>query len=120
MPYCKYCGAKVDTDAIFCSACGKNLIHKERKQAIGDRELTDASQMTEEYRIALIKELLRSISEAELAEMDQRIMAYNMAVALLELLIKMAGERHGKETYKRVENALAKRFKLRAKSLFRV
>lgn len=25
MPYCKYCGSAVDSDAVFCSACGKRI-----------------------------------------------------------------------------------------------
>ena len=25
MPYCKYCGSVVDSDAIFCSECGKRF-----------------------------------------------------------------------------------------------
>ena len=30
--YCKYCGAQVDDDAMFCPSCGKEL--KEHKQTV--------------------------------------------------------------------------------------
>lgn len=26
MPYCQYCGATVDTDAVFCPDCGESLV----------------------------------------------------------------------------------------------
>ena len=26
MPYCKYCGSVVDSDAVFCTECGKRII----------------------------------------------------------------------------------------------
>lgn len=70
MPYCKYCGSAVDSDAIFCAECGKKIVNSEPVKKEMPTEVSNphnelirggtftAEQLQPQYKAAQIKEYM--------------------------------------------------------------
>ena len=120
MPYCKYCGSAIDADSVFCSSCGRRL------KKTGDHGLQETNSfeetelVTSEERLTLIKDLMCELTDADLKELLTRIASYNLAISLYDSLMQAIGCILDEAEALSVKKALAKRYGLPEKSIYRI
>ena len=70
--------------------------------------------------MTLIKELMCELTDADLNELRTRIASYNMAISLYDSLMQATGGQPDAAEALSVKTALAKRYGLPEKSIYRI
>lgn len=120
MPYCKYCGSVIDADSAFCSVCGKKLKKAADHNVHENNSFEEKGTITSEERLALIKDLLCKLTDTDLNEPRTRIASYNLAISLYDSLLQATGCQPDEAEVLSVKKALAKRYGLPEKSIYRI
>lgn len=120
MIYCKYCGSAIDADSVFCSSCGERLKKKSDHGLSETYSFEETQTVTSEERLTLIKELMCELTDANLKELRTRIASYNLAISLYDSLMQATGCLLDEAESQSVKTALAKRYGLPEKSIYRI
>ena len=120
MPYCKYCGSAIDADSVFCSSCGKRLKKTADHRLQETNSFEEAETVTSEERLTLIKDLMCELTDADLTELQTRIMSYNLASSLYYSLMQAIGGLTDETESLSVKTALAERYGLPENSIYRI
>ena len=120
MPYCKYCGSAIDADSVFCSSCGERLKKTFDHGSAETYSFEEAGTVTSEERLSLIKDLMCELTDADLKELRTRIASYNLAISLYDSLTQASGCLSDEAETLSVKTALAKRYGLPEKSIYRI
>ena len=81
MPYCKYCGSAVDSDAVFCAECGKRI--KETKSPAPVDHPAEREAITTMHGGTIsAEEIMHSDPEKLQAYMDN-VVKYRTAMTML-------------------------------------
>lgn len=127
MPYCKYCGSAVDSDAIFCTECGKRIAAPvaQKKEA---PQKKDAPQEPQRVETAVVRgetinaeDVLRPDPQKTAAYM-QRVARYRMAMLMLNQFYNQKEEwdKYDLEMWAEMEEVMRKKYEISEISIFRV
>ena len=131
MPFCKYCGATHDADAVFCTDCGKEIVKRktQSKQAVQFKaEVHEVPLTAESDEMIRVDDGSRPYIPGdpitpEMHERTQKYM-YNVGLYLTSLnvfkrLFRDSPEFFGEEEWALMETMLAEKYGLSDLSLFR-
>lgn len=119
MSFCKYCGSAIDADSEFCSSCGKRL--KKNNQIVPElNSFEKTGTVTSEERLALIKDLMCELTDADLKELRTRIASYNLAISVYDSLLQATNGLVDETESLSLKTALAKRYGLPENSIYRI
>ena len=123
MPYCKYCGSIVDSDAVFCTECGKR---------IGATVPSVKEEKQEEYRQQVDAVTVRggTIAAEDVNKVDEdRVNAYMQRVTRYRIFMHMLNQYFNKKeewteidlkSWAGIEEMMLKRCELPEISIFRI
>lgn len=126
MPYCKYCGSVVDSDAIFCSECGKRIAVPvaQKKEA---PQKKDTPQEPQRVETAIVRgetinaeDVLRPDPKKTEAYM-QRVARYRMSMTMLNQFYNQKEEwdEYDLQMWAEMEEVMRKKYEISEISLFR-
>lgn len=126
MPYCKYCGSAVDSDAIFCTECGKRIAAPvaQKKEATQKKDIPQESQRVEPAVVCgetiNAEDVLRPDPQKTEAYM-QRVARYRMAMLMLNQFYNQKKEwtDYDLEMWAELEEVMRKKYEISEISLFR-
>lgn len=132
MPFCKYCGTAHDSDAVFCTECGRQIVKKKtqpKKAAQPKAEIHEVPLAVEADEIIRVDDAPRPYIPGdpippEMHERTQKYM-FNVGLYLTSLnvfkkLFRDSPDLFGAEEWKQMEEVLAEKYGLSDLSLFRV
>ena len=123
MPYCKYCGSVVDSDAVFCTECGKR---------IGATVPPVKEEKQEEYpqRVDAVTVQGGTIAAEDVNKVDEdRVNAYMQRVTRYRVFMCMLNQYYNKKeewterdltSWAGIEELMLKRCELPEISIFRI
>lgn len=119
MPYCKYCGNAVDSDAVFCVECGKRI----KKLSAPVQSITPAKQeVTVTVRGDTIpaEELMHTDPEKVNEYMD-RVTKYRMSMTMLNQFYNTLDEwsDYDLEMWDEMEAVMRKKYDIPEISIYR-
>lgn len=120
MPYCKYCGSSVDSDAVFCSECGKRLAPKESPAPAAPRETPAVAPVTKRGESIPVEELMKPNPEKVQAYME-RVTGYTLAMTVLNQFYNTLDEwsDYDLEMWAEMEEVMRQKYELSEISLYR-
>ena len=121
MPYCKYCGSVVDSDAIFCSECGKRIAAKAPQAKEVAKEPEREETTTARGGTINAEDVLRSDPERVQAYMD-RVARYRMSMAMLNQFYNQKEEwdEYDLQMWAEMEEVMRKKYEISEISIFRL
>ena len=120
MPYCKYCGSAVDSDAIFCSKCGKRLVTKVPPAPVVAPDPQPAEPITKRGDVILAEDLMKPDPEKVQAYM-KKVTGYIMAMSMLNQCYNTLDEwsDYDLEMWAEMEEVMRKKYELPEISIYR-
>ena len=120
MPYCKYCGSAVDSDAVFCSSCGKQLASKASPAPAAPREPQPPAPVTKRGDVIPAEDLMKPDPEKVQAYM-KKVTGYVMAMSMLNQFYNTLDEwsDYDLEMWAEMEEVMRKKYELPEISLYR-
>lgn len=121
MPYCKYCGSVVDSDAIFCSECGKRIAAKAPQAKEVAKEPERVETTTARGGTINAEDVLRSDPERVQAYME-RVARYRMSMAMLNQFYnqKEGWDEYDLQMWAEMEEVMRKKYEISEISIFRL
>lgn len=119
MPYCKYCGSAVDSDAVFCVECGKRI----KEIPVPVQSVHPAEQeviVTVRGDTIPAEELMHTDTEKVKAYMD-RVTKYRMSMAMLNQFYNTLDEwsDYDLEMWAEMEAVMRKKYDIPEISIYR-
>ena len=118
--YCKYCGSIVDSDAVFCTECGKRIIVK----------APQVQEEEQEQRVDAVTVRAGTIAAEDVQKVDEdRVNAYMRRVTRYRIFMCMLNQYYNKKedwtendllAWSGIEEAMLKRCELPEISIFRI
>ena len=120
MPYCKYCGSVVDSDAIFCSECGKRIAAKALQAKEVAKEPEGVEATTVRGGTINAEDVLRPDPERVQAYMD-RVARYRMSMTMLNQFYNQKEEwdEYDLQMWTEMEEVMRKKYEISEISIFR-
>lgn len=128
MPFCKYCGASQDADALFCTECGKQIA-KRTDSDVGTNRTPDHPNTPIVKAEAKMETVAREdilpggpISEEKkerLRAYYTRVENYLFSLNVVKGLFRQYPESFGEEEWTRVEALIAEEYGISEISLYR-
>lgn len=119
MPYCKYCGSAVDSDAVFCAKCGKRI--KETKSPAPVEHPAEREAITTMHGGTIsAEEIMHSDPEKLQAYMDN-VVKYRTAMTMLNEFYNTLDEwtEHDFVMWDEAEAAMRKKYDIPEISIYR-
>lgn len=121
MPYCKYCGSQIDSDAIFCTQCGKQVVAQvpQVQKAPTKEQKTDPVNVRGGTIAA--EDVLKPDPERVRAYMD-RVAKYRTAMVLLNQFYnkKEEWDDYDLVMWAEMEEVMRKKYEISENSIFRL
>lgn len=120
MPFCKYCGAPHDADAIFCTECGnkiKTATKQEQKEPL--IEPTETVEQASENQIYLPGDPITPEMNERIIEYKKRVFKFNLSLTCFKKLFKENPESFGQNEWELIEDLLAKKYGISDISVYR-
>lgn len=125
MPFCKYCGAIQDRDAVFCESCGKQIRSrtKPRRERSRIKPAREVFILTEEnYYENDLRYPGKNITPEAVAQINSlRVKAarYTITMCAVNKFARQHPNLMSKDEWRRVEASIAKKYGLSNISVFR-
>ena len=116
MPYCKYCGAEQDADALFCTECGKRL-KRDAPQRVTEKAESITNSVSIEEKLGLVDSAER---EERIKDFYDRRMNYVLALSAFKTVVKRNPGRFEKQSWFLIESALAEKYNFPEDSILRM
>ena len=120
MPYCKYCGSSIDSDAVFCTECGKQI--KTQVPQVQAKQLEEqvAAPVTVHGGTISAEDVLKPDLEKNRAYMD-RVARYRTTMTVLNQFYNQKEEwtDYDLELWAEMEEVMRKKYEISEISLFR-
>jgi len=120
MPYCKYCGSVIDSDAVFCTECGKRIIAESPLvQEVHTVEPKEEVVTVRGGTIAVEDVLKPDLEKTQ--EYMARVTKYRMAMIMLNQCYNEKEEwtDYDLEMWTELEEVMRKKYELPEISIFR-
>lgn len=125
MPFCKYCGAIQDHDAVFCESCGKQIRsrtkpRRERSKIKPAREvlvLTEANYY--ENSLHYPGKRITPEAVAQINSLRVKVARYTITMCAVNKFTRQHPDLMSKDEWRRVEAFIAKKYGLSNISVFR-
>jgi len=121
VPYCKYCGSRIDSDAIFCTQCGKKVVAQvpQLQKAVTENQKIDPVNVHGDMIAA--EDVMKPDLEKTRAYMD-RVAKYRTAMTVLNQFYntKELWTDYDLEMWAEMEEVMRKKYEISEISLFRL
>lgn len=119
MPYCQYCGEKIDKDAVFCPKCGESLVGKGtrwQKSQIQEK-IEDAKHRANMYVIsAIVLVTLGIVGGGVLCVSSSSVGLFGTVLVCLGIGCTASADRYGIRARK-LKKRLSDRYEHKARKL---
>ena len=125
MPFCKYCGSTHDSDAVFCTECGKPISTKAAPPTKSIAEVPPVAKPPETIRVEdgerpyLPGDPITPEMEESMQAYRAKVAQYTISLSVFKQLFRDRPDLFGEEEWKKAESVLAKKYGLPDNSIFR-